>query len=84
MKCVIMYLDQCQPISEAVGFQLQYRAYIVQGDVTIDDFESGATVPFAASAVQAKNAVIAQVIQAAAGRGETVATNDCTVVGSIS
>lgn len=84
MKCVILYQDQCQPISEAVGFQLPYKAYIVEGAVTTDEFESAATVPFAASANQTRTAIVAQVIQAAAGRGKTVQSADCTVIGSVS
>lgn len=79
-----MYKDECNPVSEAAGFHLPFRAYVVEGSVTTDDFEGSALVPFAPSAIQARAAVVSQAIQAAAGRGKTIAANDVTVVGGIS
>lgn len=84
MRCVILYQDTVEPVSEAQGFNLAYTAFIVEGEVTTDTFQGNALVPFAASSVQARTAVITQCIQAAAGRGKVVAANDCTVVGAIS
>lgn len=84
MKCVILYQDDCQPVSEAAGFQLPYRCFIIEGSVETDRFDSSALVPFAASSVQTRTAVVTQCIQAALGRGKTVSALDCTVVGAIS
>lgn len=84
MKVVILLLDDCQPVSEAQGFYLPYNAKIVEVGTVTDEFQSSALVPFASSTVQMVNAVKASCVQAAAGRGKTVNSADCTVVGAIS
>jgi hypothetical protein len=84
MKCVILLEDRCEPVSEASGFNLPYQGYVVEGAVTTAQFSSSALVPFSASGVVMKNAVVAQFIQAAAGHGKVVSANDCTLVGGIS
>jgi hypothetical protein len=84
MKCIILYSDDCNPVSEVVGFDMPCKVKVVEGSTVTLEFDSLARIPFAASANQMRTAVVNQMIQAAMGQGKVVQAADCTVIGSVS
>lgn len=84
MKVVILLTDNCDPVSEASGFNLPINVKIIEGSTVTAEFQTSALVPFATSSVQMVNAVKAAAILGATNFGKVVSANDCTVVGGIS
>lgn len=82
MKTWIVLEDSGQPQSEAAGFNLNYRCYVVEGSSFIE-FSSSALIPPAPAVPTMRTAIVNAAIQAAAGQGKTVQAVDCIVIGGL-
>lgn len=81
MMAWIIPQDNGTPKSEAAGFELNYRCYVLEGSATTLEFDSSALLPPSASAAQRNIALIDAAILAAAAQGKPgLQANNCRTI----